>query len=145
MEKTMKKTILTLIAIIMLVSSVTVIPANAAIADPGETVEPMWDNTDLVSITMDYLDDGYGYSECLVYGKYGTSSIVVEIVVYKRVALLFWKKVAEKTEVFNDDVALASCRFSPAVGATYKSTYKITVTQNGTDEVIEKTLTSTYE
>lgn len=140
----MKKTILTLIAIITLLASATVIPVNAAVADSGETVTPLWDNTDLVNIAIDFNDNGYGYSECLVVGKGGVTKIVIEIVVYKKV-LFSWVQIAEKQEVFNHDVALSSCQFTPVSGATYKSTYKITVTKNGVDEIIEKTKTSTCE
>lgn len=133
----MKKTILTLIAIITLLSTVAVLPTYAAVADPGETVAPMWVNTSLINISFSFPEEGYGFSECNVVGKGGVTKIVVEIVVYKKVGLS-WVQIAEKQEVFNHYVCLSSCQFTPVEGATYKSTYKITVTKDNIDEVIEK-------
>ena len=136
----MKKTILTLIAIITLLASATVIPANAALPDTGETVQPMWDNTDIINIAIDFPEYGYGFSECVVLGKGGVTQIVIEIVVYKQVGLS-WVQVAEKQETINHRAGLSSCQFTPVEGATYKSTYKITVNKNNIDEVIEKEMT----
>lgn len=133
----MKKTILTLIAIFTLLASATVIPANAALPDNGETVEPMWDNTSVINISFSFPEEGYGFSECTVLGKSGVTKIVIEIVVYKKVGLS-WVQVAEKQDIHHYDIALSSCQFTPVEGATYKSTYKITVTKNNINEVIEK-------
>lgn len=140
----MKKTILTLIAIITLLSTVAVLPTYAALPDTGGTVEPMWDNTDVINIAIDFPEYGYGFSECVVLGKGGVTQIVIEIVVYKQVGLS-WVQVAEKQETINHRAGLSSCQFTPVEGATYKSTYKITVTKNNIDEVIEKEKISVCE
>ena len=140
----MKKTILTLLAIITLLASATVIPANAALPDTGETVQPMWDNTSMLNIAISFPEEGYGFSECVVIGKTGVTKIVIEIVVYKRVGLS-WVQVAEKRETFNHFNGASSCQFLPVEGSTYKSTYKITVTKNNIDEVIEKEKISVCE
>lgn len=144
MKKSMKKAILTLIAIITLMSTVAVLPTYAALPDNGGTVEPMWTNTSMLNIAIDFPEEGYGFSECVVSGKTGVTKIVIEIVVYKRV-LFSWVQVAQKQETINSNVALSSCQFTPVEGATYKSTYKITVTKNGVDEVIEKEMTRVCE
>lgn len=133
----MKKTILTLIAIITLLSTVAVLPTYAAVADPGETVMPLWDNTSMINIAIDFPEEGYGFSECVVIGYSGVTKIVIEIVVYKKV-LFSWVQIAQKQETINNDYGGSSCQFTPVEGATYKSTYKITVTKNNIDEVIEK-------
>ena len=144
MKNNIKKTILTLIAIITLMSTVAVLPTYAALPDTGETVMPLWDNTSLVNISFSFPEEGYGFSECGVIGQSGVTQIVIEIVVYRKV-LLSWIKVAEKQEIFNHYVGLSSCQFTPVEGATYKSTYKITVTKNNIDEVIEKEKISVCE
>ncbi len=140
----MKKTILTLIAIITLLSTAAILPTYAALPDNGGTVEPMWDNTDMLNIAIDFPEEGYGFSECIVIGKNGVSKIVIEIVVYKQVGLS-WTQIAQKQETINNYYGGASCQFTPVSGATYKSTYKVTVTKNNIDEVIEKTKISTCE
>jgi hypothetical protein len=133
----MKKTILTIITIITLLATIGTLPTYAALPDPGETVEPMWDNTDIINIAISFPEEGYGFSECLVVGKSDVTKIVIEIVVYKKVGLS-WLQVAEKQETINRHGGLSSCQFTPVEGATYKSTYKITVTKNNINEVIEK-------
>ena len=144
MKNNIKKTILTLIAIITLMSTVAVLPTYAALPDNGETVMPMWDNTDVVNIAISFPEEGYGFSECVVLGKGGVTKIVIEIVVYKKVGLS-WIQVAQKRETINSHGGLSSCQFTPVEGATYKSTYKITVTKNNIDEVIEKEKISVCE
>ena len=140
----MKKTILTLIAIITLLSTVAVLPTYAALPDTGGTVEPMWDNTSLVNIAIGFPEEGYGFSECVVLGRSGVTKIVIEIIVYKKVGLS-WIKIAEKQETINHFNGGSSCQFTPVEGVTYKSTYKITVTKNNIDEVIEKEKISVCE
>lgn len=144
MKNNIKKTILTLIAIITLMSTVAVLPTYAALPDNGGTVEPMWDNTDILNISLHFHENGYGYSECVALGKAGVTKIVIEIVVYKQVGVS-WIQIAEKQEVINYHYGGASCQFTPISGATYKSTYKVTVTRNGINEVIEKNKISTCE
>ena len=140
MKKSIKKTILTLIAIITLMSTVAILPTYAALPDTGETVQPRWSNTEVVNIAISYPEKGYGFSECVVIGSTGVSKIVIEIVVYRKV-LFSWVQVAEMQETINNYFGGSSCQFTPVEGATYKSTYKITVTKNNVDEVIEKEMT----
>ena len=144
MKNNIKKTILTLIAIITLMSTVAVLPTYAALPDTGGTVEPRWDNTDIINISLSFKNDGYGYSECVVVGENGVTKIVIEIVVYKQVGIA-WLPVAHKKETIANYVGGLSCQFSPISGITYKSTYKVTVTKNGIDEIIEKSKVSTCE
>ena len=61
MKNNIKKTILTLIAVITLMSTVAVLPTYAALPDTGGTVEPMWDNTSGVNIGMDFFDNVFRY------------------------------------------------------------------------------------
>ena len=138
----MKKTILTLIAFITLLTSVTLIPANAAIADPGETVMPLWDNTSTVNISLLFGDNGYGYAEGTVAGKIGVTNIIFEVVVYKQVGTA-WVQVSEKQVVVPRQNGGISCAFPLESGAYYKAEYTFTVTRNGVDEIIQKTKTGT--
>ena len=140
----MKKTILTLLALVMLLASVTVIPANAAVPDPGEIVAPMWDNTAMINIAMSFFEDGNGYAEGTVTGKSGVTSIVTDIVVYKKVGT-YWIKIAENQTVTNGRSSGFYCQFPATPGVTYKALYVITVTKNGVDEVITKTKIDTFD
>lgn len=140
----MKKTILTLIAFITLLTSVTLIPANAAIADPGETVMPLWDNTATIHLAIDFNPNGYGYAEATVIGVPGVTKIVVDIQVFRQYGTS-WVSVAEKEITVNSLNGLFSCPFVPVEGAYYKADYTITVSKNNVDEIINKTIYDTCE
>ncbi len=140
----MKKTILTLIAFITLLTSVSLIPANAAIADPGETVMPLWDNTSTLTIAMIFEDNGYGYAEGTVVGKIGVTKIVADVTVYKQVNSA-WVQVTSNQTIINGKGGVFSCPFPAENGAYYKADYVITVTRNSVDEIITKTKYATCE
>lgn len=140
----MKKTILTLLALVMLLASVTVIPANAAVADPGETVMPMWDNVTLTSSTFlfnDYLD---GAAEMSVTAKPGSTSITITIEVYKQVGNS-WILLNEGSKTVGGLVASYNVLFKGELGEYYKAEYTIDVTRFGTTETITETRFTTCE
>ena len=133
----MKKTILTLLAFITLLTSVAAIPANAAIADPGETVMPLWDNTLALNISIIFQDNGYGYAEGTIVGYTGVTQIVVDVTVYQQTGTN-WSYVTDNQTTINGRGGAFSCPFPTVSGAYYKAEYTITVTKNGVNEVIEK-------
>ena len=125
-------------------STVTVLPTYAALPDTGETVQPMWDNTSGINITMDFFDDGYGYSDITVCGVYGVTTIDITIIVYKQVGVA-WVQIAESQTTISGRVGGHYCRFDATQGETYRTVYSITVTKNGVDENITVTKKATCE
>lgn len=112
------------------------VPIQAAVVEPD--VEPNWQNTEVITLTMGFLDDGYGYAEASVIGDANANKIVVDIFVYRQVGTS-WVLVGEKHETHYDSFALVSCRFNAFNRAYYRADYIFTVTKNNIDEVITKT------
>ena len=145
MKNNIKKTILTLIAIITLMSTVAVLPTYAALPDTGGTVEPRWDYTSVINTSLGFIEEeNYGAAECSVVAQYHDVTITIDIVVHRKIGFL-WVHVTEGHFEIDDSMALVTCPFSPIKGKTYRATYTITVTRNGSNEVITKTQTSTYK
>lgn len=134
----MKKTILTLIAFITLLTSVTLIPANAAIADPGETVMPLWDNVVSTSTNFLFNDNLDGSAEITVAVRPGSTSTTITIKVYKHEGN-DWVKIEEGTKTSSTIVTAYNVIFSGVVGAYYKAEYTISVTRLGNTETITET------
>lgn len=131
----MKKTILTLIAFITLLTSVTLIPANAAIADPGETVMPLWDNITLTSTNFLFNDNLDGSAEITVSAKPGSTSTTITIKVYKQEGSQ-WTLIKEGTKTSSTMVTAYNVLFRGVVGEYYKAEYIISVTRLGSTETI---------
>lgn len=145
MKNNIKKTILTLIAVITLMSTVAVLPTYAALPDTGGTVEPRWDYTSAINISLGFIEEeNYGYAECSVLAKHNDMSITIDIVVHRKLGFL-WVHVTEGHFEIDDSIALVSCPFTPVQGKTYRATYTVTVTYNGDQEIITKTKTATYQ
>ena len=136
----MKKTITILISVLLLMSIIA-IPVNAAV--PGNTVQPLWDNTSVIDCTLAAVD-GIGYAECVVKSQPGASSIKTDIVVYEAPGNI-WIYKTELHDIKYTRVSGVSCPFSVNVGCHYRADYTFTVTKNGIDEVITRTLYFTYE
>ena len=112
------------------------VPIQAAVVEPDVT--PNWQNTEVITLTMSFPDDGYGYAEASVIGNANANKIVVDIFVYRQVGTS-WVLVGEEHTTYYDSVAAASCRFNAFNRAYYKADYIFTVTKNNIDEVITKT------
>lgn len=140
----MKKTILTLIAFITLLTSVTLIPANAAIADPGETVMPLWDNTKVITTNMIFSEGNVGTADISVTGRPGVSQIEITIKVYKQVGST-WELLAEGNYVTYSLQAAYDKHFPAELGGNYWAEYTIAVTGNGSTETIVRNKYGTYQ
>lgn len=117
-----------------------VMPINAAIAEPD--VEPLWDNTATITLTLGFPDQGY--ADATIVGKSGVSKIIIDIYVYRQSGSS-WIYVAEEHKTINGMYGVISCQFTPINGAYYKADYTFTVTKNNVDEVINKTKYRTCE
>ena len=140
----MKKTILTLIAFITLLTSVTLIPANAAIADPGETVMPLWDNIVSTSTNFAFSDNLIGSADITVAGRAGTTSMTITIKVYVQEGNT-WTLVKEGSKTSTILAASYNVYFSGEIGEYYKAEYTISVTRLGSTEAITETRYATCE
>ena len=140
----MKKTILTLIAFITLLTSVTLIPANAAIADPGETVMPLWDNVTSTSTNFLFNDNLEGSAEITVTAKLGSTSTTITIKVYRQEGNE-WILIKEGSKTSTMIVTAYNVLFPGEVGEYYKAEYTISVTRLGTTETITETRYVTCE
>ena len=111
-----------------------VMPINAAIAEPD--VEPLWDYTNNITLTLTFPD--YGYAEASVFGKPGVTKITIDIYVYRQSGNS-WIYVAEKHSTTYGMAAGLSCQFSAISGEYYRADYTFTVTKNNVAEIISKT------
>ena len=117
-----------------------VMPINAAIAEPD--VEPLWTNTNHITITLSFPDNGY--AEASIIGKTGVTKITIDIYVHRQSGSS-WIYVNEAHQTFYNIGGGLSCKFTPVDGAYYRATYTFTVTKNGVDEVITETQYRTCE
>lgn len=140
----MKKTILTLIAFITLLTSVTLIPANAAIADPGETVMPLWDNVISTSTNFLFNDNLDGSAEITVVARPGSTSMTITIKVFIQDGNE-WTLIKEGTKTSTALATTYNVLFRGNVGNYYKAEYTISVTRLGATETITETRYVTCE
>ncbi len=135
----MKKAIIVLMSVVLLCTAV-IVPVSAAV--PENTVQPLWDNTNIIDCTVGFFD-GIGYAECLVYGKIGATAVKTDIYVYY-LGDNAWVYVTELHDSKNAISLVSSCPFNAVLNETYMVEYTFTVTRNGTDEVITRTVYDTY-
>lgn len=110
------------------------LPIQAAVVKPD--VEPMWDNTSSINISLGFPD--YGYAEATVIGNAGVSLIIIDVYVYRQSGDS-WIYVAEKHSSSTNRTGIVSCQFLALPNTYYRADYMFTVTKNGIDEVIDKT------
>lgn len=138
----MKKLIATLILTVILISCVSV---SVSAAMPS-TVEPLWDNTSIVTGTMvfDGSDKSQGTAEMQVVGKIGVTKIEGSVVVYKRVGSS-WVYVTENSKTVSTKNCFLSVDFKSEIGYEYKAEFHFVVTKGTTNETIDRTITKTCE
>lgn len=117
-----------------------VMPINAAIAEPD--VEPLWENTASVTISLGFPDDGY--AEATVFGKSGVTQIIIDVYVYRQSGSS-WIYVAEKHATISNRIGSISCQFTAISNTYYRADYTFTITRNGVDEIIQETKYRTCE
>ena len=115
-------------------------PINAAVAEPD--VEPLWNNTASVIISLGFPDNGY--AEATVYGKSGVTKIILDVYVYRQSGNS-WIYVAEKHATISNRIGSVSCQFTAISNTYYRADYTFTITRNGVDEIIQETKYRTCE
>ncbi|MBE6576904.1 MAG: hypothetical protein E7653_02040 [Ruminococcaceae bacterium] len=136
----MKKVVIVLMSMVLLCTTV-MIPVGAAMPEDN-TVQPLWINTTSIDCTVGVID-GVGYAECVSRSQAGSSSIKTDIYVYVAIDNR-WTYLTETHDIKYTRVSGVSCPFSVSVGCDYRADYTFTVTKNGVDEVITRTVYYTY-
>ncbi len=139
--KQLKKIMLVCLSMILMMSFVA-IPVQAAVAD--DTVQPRWDNTAIIELTLTFSEDGIGCASAFIGGQPGTTNIEASVYIYRKSGL-FWRYVDESHSSTTAMTGVLNCTFNATQGTEYKAEYTFTVTKSGTDETITKTQYRTYE
>lgn len=126
----------TLSLLLVMLSLLSVFAVGVSASDIG--IQPLWDNTRIMSCRV-YVDtDGYGYAESDVFGHFSSNKIEVDVIVYEKNGS-DWVYVGEDHVTSNTNFCFTSYQFDVSDGAVYKADFTFTVTKDGVDEVIEKT------
>lgn len=139
--KKMKKAGICMLLVVMLLAT-AVVPTYAALPEDN-TVTPLWTNTNSISTAV-LFEDGIGYAESSVIAKYSPKTFYISTYVYIKSGSN-WVYVTEKHETKTGMSIGTSCSFNAVYGADYKFDYVFTVSGNGVDEVIERTIYDTYD
>ena len=136
----MKKVVIVLMSLVLLCTAVAV-PVGAAMPEDN-IVQPMWTNTTSIDCTVAAVD-GVGYAECVTIAQFGATSIKTDIYVYVAVNNR-WTYLTETHDIKYKKLSGVSCPFSVSAGCDYRADYTFTVTKDGVDEVITRTVYYTY-
>lgn len=135
----MKKAISIAVLLILLTSCFSV---SAAAAVPLG-IQPLWENTSVVTGTMTFPEEGTGIAEMRVIGKLNVNKIEGSVVVYQ--------VIGDNLIYITEDSKTATIRscgleipFPAEHGAEYRADFKFVVYNTaGVGEVIERTITKT--
>lgn len=139
----MKKTILTLLALVIILASFTVIPTQAAFSNQEETVMPRWSNTIAINPSVFQYNETKGAAEIAV-STLSTSKTDICIKIYQ-LAGSSWVQITEGSTTSYAPVATYSLMFDATSGHYYKAEFIITVTRAGVSDSINKSKTIYFE
>ncbi len=140
-----RKKVFHLMSIWLMIVCVT-FSASAAVID--NSVAPLWDNTEMLFTSHDYIEDGE--AECVVeiVAKYGATRIDnIDIVYYAEGFSSGWEELARWEDLYVNDDYFFWYDYVPGVqtGREYRLTVSFDVHYNGTVEHIESTHDRLYE
>lgn len=135
----MRKTVILLVAGILLISSLLV-PVNAA---TDTTVTPLWENTMEVSGNIVF-DGTTGTYSMWIEGDPGVSKITATATLYRKNGAGEWIEIpTDWSYIEYSDSLFIGEDFTAVSGWTYKVTLSTTVYKNGVGETITRTITAT--
>ena len=115
-----------------------------AVAAPPTEIQPMWENTSLVTGTMVFNgpDGTTGMTEMRVIGKVGVTRIEGTVTIYQVVGdtLIFIKN---DGNTVNTRSCYIETAFPAEHGGEYRADFRFVVYKAGVGEVIERTITKT--
>lgn len=135
-----RKIILSLFCLVLLFATCAV-PISAVDDDYG--IMPLWDNTSAIDCALTF-DKNDGYAEGYVHAQPGVSLMKIDVFVYKQIGLK-WIYVGQRHESASNEMVLGiSHLFVAEIGMKYKADFTFTVTKDGVDEVITRSVTRAY-
>lgn len=135
----MKKAIMSLVTALLIVSCMSMGLTSFAAVASGGSAEIQWENTQSITAVLNFPYSNTGCCEVAIIGDPGVSSIVCRMTIYRQSGKL-WILVGSETHSESSSVLVASTTFASLVETNYRADLEITVTKNGVDEVIERTL-----
>lgn len=114
------------------------INSRAAVVDPGDTVIPLWENIEEISISLVF-SDNVGNSTAIITRIYGvTESLEATLTIYRKEGNYRWVTVASNSGSSTRSLVL-DVTFDAIEGATYKAV--LDVTAYGINGVETETIT----
>lgn len=114
------------------------INSRAAVVDPGNTVTPLWENIEEISISLVF-SDNVGNSTAIITRIYGvTESLEATLTIYRKEGNYRWVTVASTSKSSTTGLGLG-VTFDAIEGATYKAV--LDVTAYGINGVETETIT----
>ncbi|MGM9680568.1 MAG: hypothetical protein ACI3XR_03585 [Eubacteriales bacterium] len=136
----MKKAIMSLVTALLIVSCMGMGLTSFAAVAPGGSAEIQWENTQSISAGLTFPEEGRGHCAVSILGDPGVSSIECTMEIYRQSGT-DWIFVDSDTDSTTSSIAfLASMDFVSLEDTYYKAELTITVTKNGVDEVIKRTI-----
>ncbi len=135
MKKTMKTVGAVLCAILVLTMSV--LPLCAA-SVPQPDVEPMWENTSMISCILSF-PNGVGNASSIVTGYPEVTCVKIDVYIYRLAGNGIWTRVTEDHSISYDRRGGIECTFIAVRNINYRADFLYTVTKDGVDEVIRRT------
>ena len=130
----MKKAVISIVAIILLVSCV-VIPVSAA--ETEAIIQPRWSNISTIDVTLTVID-GVGHADCVSSAQFGSTSIQTDIYVYEHTDE-GWFYITEMHDIKYKLVSGVICTFPARIDGYYCAVYRFTVVKDGIAETVERT------
>lgn len=129
----MKKAIISMVAVILLVSCV-VLPVSAAEAET--VIQPRWSNIASIDVTLTVID-GVGHADCVSSAQFGSTSIQTDIYVYEYVGDE-WVYITETHDIKYKIVSGVCCTFPAQSDGYYCAVYTFTMVKSGVPETVER-------
>lgn len=129
----MKKAVISIVAIILLVSCV-VIPVSAA--ETEAIIQPRWSIISNIDCTLTVID-GEGHADCVSSAQVGATSVQTDIYVYEYTGNE-WVYVTEKHDIKYKIVSGVCCTFPARSDGYYCAVYTFTMVKNGVSESVDR-------
>lgn len=118
-----------------------VLPVGAA-AHMGDVAVPYWTNISQVTKSFD-ATDGIGCANGSIVGKFGTTNVKAEVLVYIQTSN-GWEYLGGDSSDVDGMSTTVNYQFTPVLNASYKAEFTFTATKSGTTETTNETLYMTY-
>ena len=132
----MKKIAILLLTAILLTSLLGV--SSFAATSSDSLIQPLWTNTGAIDYVLEFRENGSGYADIAVTGKFGVTKIEGTTTVYRQSGS-DWIYVTSGSDVANAQTFAMSVPVDGILGEYYKAEFTINVYKNGVCETITET------